>query len=209
MPDAVVIGSTSAIGAATAATLTGAGWVVLPWALPGGGRVELTDPHAIDAAAAGHERLGAVVYAAGLFDWGDADTADPDVWSRLVTVNLTAAMRVTRRLLPALVAGAPSTLVLLGSGAGLTAYPHNPAYVASKHGLLGFARATFLDVRSRGVRVTVVNPGLVAAGAGLDSGANPDRLLQVQDIADAVLYAVSMPAHACATEINLQPLNQS
>jgi hypothetical protein len=62
---------------------------------PGGGRVELTDPAAIDAAAdlAGREPLGAVVYAAGRFDWADADRADPDVWSRLVGVNLTAAAR--------------------------------------------------------------------------------------------------------------------
>jgi NADP-dependent 3-hydroxy acid dehydrogenase YdfG len=201
-----VVGSTSTIGRAIIAALTGAGWRVRPWTLPHGGRVELTDPEAIDTAASRHDQLNAAVYAAGLFDWADADVGDPDVWNRLVQVNLTAAMRVSRRLLPALLVGAPSTLVLLGSGAGLTPYPHNPAYVASKHGLVGFARATFLDVRDRGVRVSVINPGLVAAGAGLRSGADPDRLLRPEDIAAAVLYVVSAPPHACVTEIDLQPL---
>lgn len=205
MRTAVVVGSRSAIGSAIADGLAAAGWSVAPWQRPDGGRVELTDPAQVDAAAA-HDRLGAVVYAAGLFDWGDADVADPDAWARLVEVNLSAAMRVTRRLLPALLAGAPSTLVLLGSGAALQAYPHNPAYVASKHGLLGFARASFLDVRDRGVRVTVVNPGLVAAGAGLLSGADPAALLQPADVAAAVLYAVSAPPHACVTELDLHPL---
>ena len=206
MRTAVVVGATSAIGSAIADGLAGAGWSVAPWRRPDGGRVELTDPAQVDAAAAAHDRLDAVVYAAGLFDWADADVADPDAWARLVEVNLTAAMRVTRRLLPALLAGAPATLVLLGSGAARQAYPHNPAYVASKHGLAGFARATFLDVRDRGVRVTLVNPGLVAAGAGLLSGADPAALLQPADVAAAVLYAVNAPPHACVTELDLQPL---
>src|SRR3712207_9151568 len=61
-------------------------------------------------------RLSAVVYTAGLFDWAPADSADPDVWDELVTVNLAAAMRVTRGVLPALVAGAPSSLVLIEIG---------------------------------------------------------------------------------------------
>lgn len=206
----MVVGASSAIGAAAADALAGAGCAVERWGRDPAAdltrRVELTDPAAVDAAAAAVGPLAAVVYAAGLFDWGDADTADPDGWARLVEVNLTAAMRVTRRLLPALIAGAPSTLVFVGSGAGLAAYPHNPAYVASKHGLVGFARATFLDVRDRGVRVTLVNSGLVAAGAGLRSGADPAALLRPADVAAAVLYAVTAPPHACVTEIDLQPL---
>ena len=211
MHTAVVVGSSGAIGSAIAAGLREAGWALAPWLTPAGGRVELTDAAAVDLAAAAiadRGPLGAVVYAAGLFDWADADRADPDVWSRLVEVNLTAAMRVSRRLLPALIAGAPSTLVLLGSGAGLAAYPHNAAYVASKHGLAGFARATFLDVRDRGVRVTLISPGLVAAGSGLASGADPAALLQPADIAAAVRYVVDAPPHACITEIALQPLRR-
>jgi NADP-dependent 3-hydroxy acid dehydrogenase YdfG len=233
---AVVVGASSAIGTAVAVGLAGAGFDLDLWgrdphrlavaaaqataagdaddtaaAVGAGGRavvreVALDDPAAVDAAAAAVGPLTAAVYAAGLFDWGDADTADPDAWARLVQVNLTAAMRVTRRLLPALIAGAPSTLVLIGSGAARRAYPHNPAYVASKHGLLGFARATFLDVRDRGVRVSVVNPGLVAAGAGLLAGADPTALLQPADVAAAVRYAVTAPPHACVTELDLQPV---
>jgi NADP-dependent 3-hydroxy acid dehydrogenase YdfG len=115
-------------------------------------------------------------------------------------------MRVTRRVLPALLAGAPSSLVLLGSAAAHTAFAGNPAYVASKHGLAGFARSVFLDVRDRDVAVTLLSPGLVAAGAGLRApGVRPEQLLQPTDVADAVRWVVGTPAHVCPVEVQLQP----
>lgn len=171
---------------------------------------EVVDLRSADDVRAGMERLprrlSAVVYAAGVFDWAPADAGDPDVWDVLVTVNLTAATRVTRGVLPALIAGAPSSLVLLGSGAARTAFPGNPAYVASKHGLAGFARSVFLDVRDRDVAVTLLSPGLVAAGAGLRApGVRPADLLQPRDVADAVRWVVGTPAHVCPVEVELQP----
>jgi NADP-dependent 3-hydroxy acid dehydrogenase YdfG len=58
------------------------------------------------------------------------------------------------------------------------------------------------------VRVSLVNPGLVAAGAGLASGAEPATLLRPADVAAAVGYAIEAPPHACVTEIDLQPLRR-
>ena len=148
------------------------------------------------------------MYAAGVFDWGPADSADPLTWAGLLDVNLTAAAMVTALVLPALVEAAPSALVLIGSGAGRRAYADNAAYVASKHGLAGLAAATFLDVRDRDVKVSVVSPGLVAAGAGLWSGAGQERpheLLAPADVAAAVRFVVSFPTRGCPVEIELQP----
>lgn len=78
----------------------------------------------------------------------------------------------------------------------------------SKHGLAGQAGATFLDVRDRGVKGSVVPPGLVAAGAGLLSAAGrqrPAALLAPADVAAAVRFVVTFPAAGCPTEIELQP----
>ena len=213
MGTALVVGATSDIGAAVVRALTAAGHDCLGWGrdvgrLPDRSRVvDLRSPAQVDAALAElPERLAVVVYAAGLFDWAPADTGDPDVWDELVTVNLTAAMRVTRGVLPALLAGAPSSLVLLGSAAAHTAFPGNPAYVASKHGLAGFARSVFLDVRDRDVAVTLLSPGLVAAGAGgRVPGVDHDELLQPGDVAAAVRWVVGTPPHVCPVEIELQP----
>lgn len=211
-----MVGGSSDIGAAIARGLTADGFDCLLWGRDRerlaavGPQWEVVDLRSADDVRAGMERLprrlSAVVYAAGVFDWAPADAGDPDVWDVLVTVNLTAATRVTRGVLPALIAGAPSSLVLLGSGAARTAFPGNPAYVASKHGLAGFARSVFLDVRDRDVAVTLLSPGLVAAGAGLRApGVRPADLLQPRDVADAVRWVVGTPAHVCPVEVELQP----
>jgi NADP-dependent 3-hydroxy acid dehydrogenase YdfG len=212
---ALVVGASSDIGAAVTRGLAADGFACVLWGrdrgrLPAGGSAydEVDLRSAADVRAGlGRlpHRLSAVVYAAGLFDWAPADAGDPDVWDQLLAVNLAAAMRVTRGVLPALIAGAPSSLVLIGSGAARTAFANNPAYVASKHGLAGFARSVFLDVRDRDVSVSLVSPGLVAAGAGLLAGSPPERLLQPDDVADAVRWVVGTPPHVCPVELELQP----
>lgn len=172
--------------------------------------VDVTDPEQLRA---GVEALGAAplhvaVWTPGLFDWGRADQADPDAWRRLMEVNVTAPAVFTASVAPRLVAAAPSALVYLGSGAGHQAYPNNAAYVASKHGLTGLARATFLDLRDADVKVSLISPGMVAAGAGLYSPAGqqrPDELLSVADVASALRFVVTSSPACCPTEIQLQP----
>ncbi len=225
---ALVVGATSRIGRAIAAGLAEEGYDLALWgrhparlrtaasdveALGGGARhaLDVTDSTAVreqlgQVRSAG--RLAAAVWAAGIFDWAPADQADPEAWARVLQVNLTAAAVFTALVLPALVEAAPSALVYLGSGAGRRAYPNNAAYVASKHGLTGLANATFLDVRDHDVKVSVVSPGLVAAGAGLCSPTGqhrPQDLLHPADVAAAVRFVVTFPATGCPTKIDLQP----
>jgi NADP-dependent 3-hydroxy acid dehydrogenase YdfG len=152
--------------------------------------------------------LRTVVWAPGLFDWARADVADPDVWHAVLDVNVTAPAVFTALVAPYLVDAAPSALVYLGSGAGHQAYPFNAAYVASKHGLTGLARATFLDLRDAGVKVSLISPGMVAAGPSLASPtgqSRPQDLLAVDDVAAAVRFVLTSSPSCCPTEIQLQP----
>ncbi len=156
--------------------------------------------------------LRVLVWAAGVFDWAPAPAADPATWRTVLDVNLVAAAELVALLAPELVAHAPASLVLLGSGAAHRAFADNAAYVASKHGLAGLAEALWLDLRRHHVGITLVSPGLVAAGAGLDSPAGrttPELLLQPDDVADAVGYAVRLAtrdgARACPTVIRVDP----
>jgi NADP-dependent 3-hydroxy acid dehydrogenase YdfG len=218
---ALVVGASSAIGGAIARELDALGHELLLWGREPAAlaelasscrsaevqRVDLTDHDRMRTAVAG-ARLSVVVHAAGVFDWAAADAADPLAWDRLLQVNLTSAAVLTPLVLPSLIRSAPSALVFVGSAAGRRAAPNNAAYIASKHGLRGLAAATFLDVRDRGVKVSLVSPGLVAAGAGLRSPAGtqrPDTLLAPQDVAAAVRFVVTFPARGCPTEIELQP----
>ena len=226
---ALVVGASSSIGRAIAAVLSGMGYSLILWGrneaeleetarlcrLVGAGVaidcVDVTDTPAMSVAVDKIRLQGnikVVVWLAGTFDWGPADDADPLVWRRLLDVNLTAAAVLTPMVLPALIEAAPSTLVFIGSGASRQVFANNAAYVASKHGLAGLAGATFLDVRDRGVKVSLVCPGLVAAGAGMLSEAGrlrPDSLLSPADVAAAVGFVVSFPGTGCPTEIQLQP----
>jgi NADP-dependent 3-hydroxy acid dehydrogenase YdfG len=143
-----------------------------------------------------------------LFDWAPADEADPERWRALAEVNVTAPMEFTPLVLPALVDAAPSSLIYLGSGGGHAIYPNNAAYVSSKHALAALAHATYADVRRHRVKVSVIAPGLVAAGGALSSPVgreHPERLLRPEDVAAAVRFVVDFGDHGCPTEIRLQP----
>jgi short-subunit dehydrogenase len=100
--------------------------------------LDLTSPDAMAVLQQWCDDLPAdhVVWAAGVFDWSPADVADTATWDHLVEVNLTAAMRVTRVVLPGLAAAGAGSLVFVASLAGLDIFANNAAYVASKHGRL-------------------------------------------------------------------------
>lgn len=226
---ALVIGASSDIGATIAADLAGVGYDLALWGRNEGrlqisadgcravgGCVTHTALDVTDGSAVGQALqevlsrgpLAVVVWAAGVFDWASAEEADPATWRNLLDVNLTAAAVVTTLVLPALVDAAPSALVYIGSGASRQVFANNAAYVASKHGLAGLAGATFLDVRDRDVKVSLVSPGLVSAGAGLLSPAGrqrPHHLLTAADVAAAVRFVVTFPGTGCPTEIRLEP----
>lgn len=150
-----------------------------------------------------------VVWAAGVFDWAAADTAEPAVWESVLDTNLVAAAVATRLVLPILLRSAPAYLIYIGSTAGHQAFGGNAAYVASKHGLTGLSRAVWLDVRDRGVKVSLISPGLVAAGAGLEAGIAPESLLAPEDVSAAVRFVVTYPDRGCPTEIRLEPQHTS
>jgi NADP-dependent 3-hydroxy acid dehydrogenase YdfG len=226
---ALVVGASSQIGACIAADLADQGYGLSLWgrdqerldkaaaacetrgSVVAVDRVDVTDHAALPghvARLATRGPLEVVVWAAGLFDWAPAQEAEPQTWARLLDVNLVAAAVVTPLVLPHLIAAAPSALIYLGSGAAHNIYANNTAYVASKHGLVGLAGGTFLDVRDHGVKVSLISPGLVAAGGGLWSPAGqerPEELLQPEDVAAAVRFVVTFPSRGCPIEIQLQP----
>lgn len=227
---ALVVGASSDLGRAIAVDLAATGHGVTLWGRrrdalertadacrAAGVRasvavVDATDDAALRTAVLrlGDKPLKVAVWTPGLFDWARADHADADMWRSVLQLNLTAPSVFTALVAPLLVRSAPSSLVFLGSQAGQQAYPNNAAYVASKHGLAGLARATFLDLRDQLVKVSLIAPGLIAAGTGLTSPAgqdHPERLLTPADIAAAVRYVVSSSPTCCPTEIHLQPLN--
>ena len=97
---------------------------------------------------------------------GDAESAplirtEPDLWDRMIAVNLTSVYQCTRELLPGMVERGWGRVINVSSSAGLAGHAYVSAYCAAKHGVVGFTRAVALEVGVKGVTVNALCPGYV------------------------------------------------
>lgn|GEM_PF-260222 len=167
------------------------------------------------------ERFGAldlVVNSAGVMLLAPVREATAAEWRRMIDVNLVALMAVTRATLPHL--GRGGHIVNIASLAGRLANPNASGYAATKFGVVGFSEAVRREVFSAGIRVTVIEPGIVATELGdhIENAAMKDNLrartaqlepLRAEDIAEAVRYAVTQPPHVNVNEIVVRPTGQA
>ena len=188
---------------------------------PGAARpwpVELTDPDAVAAAVDGIDRLDVLVHSAGVGMLGTVAETPASVWREQFDVNVVAVAELTRLLLPALRAAGESDVVLVNSGAGITARPGWGSYAASKFALRAFGDALRAEEAGNGVRVTSVHPGRTdtamqrsvvaheAGAAGTDTAAyDGSRFLRPESVAAVVLAAVTASRDAHLTEVVLRP----
>ncbi|MGB3375402.1 MAG: SDR family NAD(P)-dependent oxidoreductase [Microbacterium sp.] len=125
---------------------------------------DLTESSTVDAAlGAAGDRVDGLANVAGIMD-GFLPTAEltDDVWDRVLTVNLTAMMRLTRAVLPGMLARGAGSIVNVGSEAGQRGSAAGTAYTTSKHAVNGFTLSTAFFYGPKGVRCNVVAPGAVA-----------------------------------------------
>jgi NADP-dependent 3-hydroxy acid dehydrogenase YdfG len=129
----------------------------------------------------------------------------PDHWRSMVLTNVYGAALTVRATLPAL-KEARGHLLLTGSVAGRRALPGS-LYSATKWAVTAIGEAVRQELNDTGVRVTLIEPGMVATPFfqnPISSGA-----LQAHDVARAVMFAVSQPAHVDVNEILIRPTAQS
>lgn len=87
------------------------------------------------------------------------DTIDDEVWDRVVEINLTAVMRLTRALVPAMKAQGWGRVIHISSVLGVGSKPGRNAYSATKAALIGLAKASALDLGPHGITVNCIGPG--------------------------------------------------
>jgi NADP-dependent 3-hydroxy acid dehydrogenase YdfG len=185
-------------------------------------RLDVTDRAAVDALAESLDRCDVLVAnAGGALGADTVADADPADWLTMYQVNVIGALHVTQALLPKLIASGDGTLVVLSSTAGFVAYEGGGGYVAAKHGEHALAATLRLELCGQPVRVIEIAPGMVKTGefalnryrgdaakaAAVYAGvAEP---LTDEDIADAIAWTVTRPAHVNIDLMVMRPRAQA
>jgi NAD(P)-dependent dehydrogenase (short-subunit alcohol dehydrogenase family) len=116
---------------------------------------------AVERAAVAMGGLDGVVNAAGIFSSEGLTETSPELFNRILTVNITGTFLVVRAAEPFLRAASRATIVNIGSGVGLKPTgPGSTAYVASKGGVIAMTRSLAMELAPK-IRVNVVCPGMV------------------------------------------------
>jgi len=129
-----------------------------------------------------------------------------------LTTNLTSAFLLAHAIVPKMVQRGSGHLVTIGSISDYIGFPGSTAYAASKFGLRGMHEVIRAETARSGVRTTLVSPGPVDTDIWdpVDPDSKPGftkrkDMMRAEDIAAAVVYAVTQPEHVTITEIRLLP----
>jgi 3-hydroxybutyrate dehydrogenase len=115
----------------------------------------------VDAARREFGRLDILVNNAGIQHVAPVDEFPIEKWDAIIAINLSSAFHATRAALPLMKAQGRGRIVNLASAHGLVASPFKSAYVAAKHGVVGFTKSCALEVARQGITVNAVCPGYV------------------------------------------------
>jgi 3-oxoacyl-[acyl-carrier protein] reductase len=133
-----------------------------------------------------------------------------DDWDVTMSTNVRSLYLMTRAVLPAMRRRREGSIVNVASLAGRHGFAGGTAYSASKHAVLGFSRSLMLETRKDNIRVIAICPGSVATSMMQDQPmlkAEPQRILQPDDVAQTIVHAVTLPDRAMASELDIRPTN--
>lgn len=127
---------------------------------------DITKQDDVDAiVAAAGERIDALANVAGVNDdFSPLHETTDATWERVIGINLTGAFKLTRAVLPAMIAAGSGSVVNIASEAGIRGNASGNAYTVSKHGVIGLTRSAAFMYGPQGIRVNAVAPGGVATG---------------------------------------------
>ena len=186
--------------------------------------LDVTDEDASRAfIQAAHDELGGLhvlVNNAGVMLLGPVADANTDEWRQMISVNLLGLLYCTHAALPLMGRGGSGDIVNVSSVAGRRAEAGAAVYNMTKFGVHAFSEALRQEALHAGIRVTTVAPGFVETEL---QGHNRNPLvlkaferarehigeaLRAEDIADAIVHAVTRPPHVCLNELVVRPTRQ-
>jgi 3-oxoacyl-[acyl-carrier protein] reductase len=173
-------------------------------------KVDLTnDDHVrmlVDEAVKTYGRIDIVVNNAGrgvFKPFAEMGTADFDEMWKL---NMRAPFVLTKTALPHMIKQKSGAIVNIASLAGKNSFINGTGYAATKWALRGWASSLMLEVREHNIRVVTLFPGSVDTTFS-SMNKRGDKITQPEDVADAVVFAVTAPTRSMFSEIDVRPTN--
>ncbi len=227
---AVIVGASSGMGRATAVSFAKEGAKVVVAARSQaaleslekeiGGDIlvcptDVQDVGAVEALIANSietfGRIDVLVYATGTnIPDRSLDRLTHETWEMMLATNATGAFNCTKAVLPAMQQQQEGLIIYISSVSAKRADVSGVAYQASKHALTGLSEGTYLEQKEKGIRTSIVFPGLCDTPLVLKRPVvTPEdvlaKALQPEDVAEACLYIASAPSRIRVGELVMQP----
>jgi ribitol 2-dehydrogenase len=149
---------------------------------------------------------------AGAYVGGDVVTGDPDVWDRMLNLNINASFRAIQAVLPHMVERQTGDILMTSSIAGIVPVVWEPIYTASKFAVQAFVHTVRRQVAKHGIRVGAVCPGPVVTAllddwpkAKMDEALANGSLMMPKEVADAVLFMLTRPRNVTIRDLVILP----
>ncbi len=175
-------------------------------AIPADVGVESQVQAMVDAALKRFGTIDILVNNAGIGIFKPVVELSTEEFDAMWQVNMRGTFLVTRAVLPAMMKASSGSIVNIASLAGKNTIKGGAGYCATKWALRGFSGSLMLEVREKNIRVVTIFPGSVETGFSR-SGRKGPHLTQPEDVAGAVIFAVTAPARSMFSEIDLRPTN--
>ncbi len=166
---------------------------------------------AIEVLLAHHPRIDGLINNAGIGSYRPfVEHSEADLRT-ILQVNLAAPIQLCRALLPQMLARGSGHIINIGSDLGRRPLANMATYVASKHGLTGFSHSLLREVKDAGVRVSLINPGIIDSdfGGGSERSREAHEALSVDTLAALVLQLIGQPVQMVVDEVSVHPIGQA
>ena len=147
------------------------------------------------------------------------DTGDIDDWERMIDTNVKGLLYVTRAVAPLMVARNTGHIFNIGSIAGKDNYENGNVYCASKSAVDSLSKSMRIDLLKNNIKVTHIAPGMAETEFSLVRFKGDEEkannvykgidALTAGDIADAIFYCATLPAHVCINDLVITPTQQA
>lgn len=152
--------------------------------------------------------ISILVNNAGIGLFGPAHEKSEEDWDRVLNTNLKSVFLVSKAVVPSMISRKSGDIVNISSLAGLNAFAGGGIYCASKWGVQGLSACMAEDLRSHGIRVSVVCPGSVATEFSGSGPKDASKVLSPEDVAHAVQMIVTQGPKSFVSQVHIRPLSK-